>query len=213
MADIGDTDTESSSQTIIVRHFDTARLMSVAPLVQRKSSNFLSFLAILQVMAVDIVPARWQRVLSACLFKGASSSINQTLLTKNDTLAFKCIEDSMKKHENHVFKLMSNEVLVLAHPSIKGHPNVAQLLGVCWDIDPHWDVDDDDDDDDEENKIWPALIFERTKHDDLWSFVHSPDGKKLSMDDRVRLCQDIGNSILFMHSKCKYLSCLEKLVS
>ena len=212
MANIDNKDTESSSPTIIVRHFDTARFTSVAPLVQRKSSNFLSFLAILQVMAVDLVPAQWQRVLSACLFKGASSSINQTLMTKNDTLAFKCIEDSMKENENYAFKLMCNEVLVLAHPSIKGHPNVAQLLGVCWDIDPNWDVDDDDDDD-EENKIWPVLIFEKTKHGDLWRFVRSPDGKNLSMHDRVRLCQDIGNSILFMHSKCKYLSCLEKLVS
>jgi serine/threonine protein kinase len=80
---------------------------------------------------------------------------------------------------------------VLAHKSVREHPNIAQLQGICWDVSAF------------DDKPWPVLVFEKTHLGDLYEFAMLPAGRTMNFSQRLRLCMDMGRAIMDMHSMSK----------
>ena len=77
---------------------------------------------------------------------------------------------------------------MLGHPSIRDHPNIVRLEGICWDVAPGGE------------RVWPVLVFEKARHRDLLTFMEQAEGKSLSLEERLNICADIAVAINHMHS-------------
>ncbi|KAL9100712.1 MAG: hypothetical protein Q9163_003938, partial [Psora crenata] len=121
--------------------------------------------------------------------EGGTSKISQAFANMQMCLAFKRIDHDKEpgKSEAEIFEMLTNEITVLGHPSIQEHPNIALLQGICWDITS-------------DGKVWPVLVFEKSRFDDLYNFARRPVGKELDIHHRLKLCVEIGNAIMYMHS-------------
>ncbi|RWA05249.1 hypothetical protein EKO27_g9853 [Xylaria grammica] len=53
------------------------------------------------------------------------------------------------------------------------------------------------------DKVWPVLVFEKSRYGDLFSFAHSEEGRELDIHDRLALCGQIGRAVARMHSNRK----------
>jgi hypothetical protein len=156
----------------------------------RPRYKFLTFLSAVQALKIDILPITWQ---GACqIAVGGTSIINESLVNVQASLVFKCFKEveKLQKSEDSLFQTIISEIGVLGQRPIRGHPNIVQLQGICWDI----STDD---------KVWPALVFEKSQYGDLSSFLATPIGRELDISARLQLCMNIGNAILDMHSKSK----------
>lgn len=153
--------------------------------------NFLSFLATAQALGIEILPITWQSAIKE-IGRGGTSRINQAPANITTSLAFKQVKDEekLKRTEAEIFQTLSNEITVLGHPPIQEHPNIVKLQGICWDISS-------------DGRVWPVLVFEKSQFDDLYSFATRPIGKELNIHHRLKLCVDIGEAIIYMHSHSK----------
>jgi len=79
-----------------------------------------------------------------------------------------------------------SEVFFLSQPAIQNHPNIFNLHGVCWEIKPktQWAV--------------PVLVYEKAAWD-LQQLMNVHEGMEMSIDDRLRLCADIGSAVKALH--------------
>ena len=150
--------------------------------------SLLSFLATAQALNLELLPVPWESA-RPFIGTGATSIVNEALADLHTSFAFKCVEKDSQKPglEEEVFRIFTNEISVLAYPPIRDHPNIAQLQGICWDIGA-------------DGRVWPVLLFEKSYHGDLYSFLKSPEGKALSTESRLKLCSDIGEAVSGVHS-------------
>lgn len=161
--------------------------------------NLITFLAIAQKLEIDFLPITWQPALSE-VGAGGTAEIRQSLIHLQMSFAFKIIKDaawidkideSQRAMERKTaFQVLISEILVLGHPSVREHPNIISLLGICWDILPS-------------GCVWPVLVFERTVLGDLWSFAESEEGKNTSIETRLKLCADIATAVRDLHQSGK----------
>lgn len=155
------------------------------------SHNFLCFLATAQALGIEFLPITWQSARRA-IGEGGTSRIHEAPANIQMSLAFKRVteDEKLKKTEASIFQMLSNEIIVLGHPLIQEHPNIAKLHGICWDISS-------------DDKVWPVLVFEKSQFDDLYSFAARPVGKELDIHHRLKFCVEIGEAIIYMHSHSK----------
>ena len=158
--------------------------------------DFITFLAVVQRAQISILPITWQSALQP-IGTGATSNINEALINLQTSFAFKCASDKQKQHvpEANILQALISEITVLGHPSIRERPNIVHLQGICW------DVSSDD-------KVWPALVFEKTQFGDLYNFATLPIGRDLCISERLKLCVDVGTAIMDMHSNGTLLKIL-----
>ncbi|KAK5634956.1 hypothetical protein RRF57_010668 [Xylaria bambusicola] len=177
--------TNSWSNPRLVSGSEVLHLEAVLP----GEFNFLSFLATAQALHVPFLPITWEAARQDIGF-GGTSRIHQSLLNIQTSFAFKRIHDPEKqqKTEEQLFRALIIEILVLGHPAIREHPNIAHLQGICWDISP------------KDDKPWPVLVFEKSQYGDLYNFAKSPRGRELGISQRLKLCVDIGTAIMDIHS-------------
>lgn len=166
--------------------------------------DFLSFLASAQELKVDFLPITWQPALSD-VGEGGTAEIRQSLISLQMSFAFKVIKDAewidaidesqrpeqIKTH----FQALIAEISVLGHHSIRKHPNVISLLGVCWHILPS-------------SLVWLVLVLEKAPFGDLWKFARSEIGKDLSFEARLKLCTDIVIAVRDLHQYGKRVFCV-----
>lgn len=115
---------------------------------------------------------------------GATSSVNEAL-NLNLSLAFKRVD--RRRPERQIYETLTREIAVLAHKSVRDHPKMVQLQGICWDL------DDDD-------RPWPVLLFPKSHLGDLRKFMTLQEGRILDFDQRLSLCLDVGTALLDMHA-------------
>lgn len=151
--------------------------------------NFLSFIATAQALDIEFLPLIWDAAREGVGI-GGTSRINQTLLTRDTSFAFKIYRQKGRTEEN-VFRTLVTEIAVLSHRSVREHPNIAQLQGICWDISSS------------DDKPWPVLVFEKSHLGDLRHFVKH-GGREMKICERLRLGLDIGKAVMDMHSNCKF---------
>jgi hypothetical protein len=147
-------------------------------------SDLIAFLSIVQKCKVDYLPISWQSALDN-LGEGGSSTVSQSTFTTDIPLAFKRFHDSGDT-DMDLLPLMS-EVLILSQPTIQNHPNIVNLEGICWEIKPITE------------KAVPVLVFEKAAWD-LQQFLTASEGMKMSTDDRLQICADIGSAIMTLHA-------------
>ena len=88
--------------------------------------------------------------------------------------------------EKLAYKTLICELLVLAHPVLKHHPNIQKLSGLTWDIRIFQPSS---------FRVMPVLVFERCESGTLAEFMSS----KVPFSQRVSLCENIGRAIEAMH--------------
>ena len=116
------------------------------------------------------------------------------------SFAFKIVKDAAwidgidetqrPKEMKFGFQVLISGLLVLGYPSVREHPNIISLLGICWDILPS-------------GSVWPVLVFERTALGDLWSFARSGEGKDIPVETRLKLCADVATAVRDLHQSSK----------
>jgi hypothetical protein len=148
--------------------------------------DFISFLGVAQRLEIDFVPITWQPALDN-VGEGGTAEIREALLDLQMSYAFKRIKQS-QQDESRIFRELTSEILVLGHGSIREHPNIIRLEGICWDIPPG------------DEKVWPVLVFEKTQCGDLETFANSDAGKIMCFEDRLKLCLDVGTAVKDLHS-------------
>ncbi|KAI3322017.1 kinase-like domain-containing protein [Xylariaceae sp. AK1471] len=184
-----------------IRH--TIFPLSDNPLPRKISTariNFITYLAVLQRLQVPILPITWdpeRKLIGA----GHTGRIAEASMSLNAGFAFKRIGDDEKARDagTEIFLPLINETAILRHDHIEGHPNIPELEGICWDITPKDRIVTSDGRGEAFN-IWPVLVFERSHYGDLYQFSQSPQGRKLSIGDRIKICLDVGNAIAAMQS-------------
>ncbi|CAG9998450.1 unnamed protein product [Clonostachys byssicola] len=142
----------------------------------------------------------------AKLGRGATSQIHQAQTGVQTGFAFKRVLDSDKqeKPEEFIYRQLINEISILRHPSVRIHPNIVELQGVCWDIElchregDHVHVDGQSQAVD--YRVWPALVLEMSELGNLLDFAISPAGRELNIYKRLEICIEIGCAIADMHS-------------
>lgn len=148
--------------------------------------SFIAVLGLAQRLHVDFLPITRDEDLRP-IGRGGQARINQVMVNIQTSFAFKSFDHQRPEDP---FREIVQEITVLAHPSIRQHPYINRLEGICWDIT-------------ENDEVWPVLVFQKTHLSDLYDFTTSERGIKLSAQDRLELCADIGVAIRDMHANSK----------
>ena len=149
-------------------------------IVQR---DLIAFLSIVQKCDVDYLPITWQPTLNT-LGVGGSGTISQSTFITEKPLAFKRFNDS--ENPDGGFLPMMSEVLILSQPPIRNHPNIVDLEGICWEVKPSTE------------KAVPVLVFEKASWD-LQQFMNVREGMDMSLEDRLKMCAEVGGAIMALH--------------
>jgi hypothetical protein len=191
--------TNRSSQAETISEYDsfstdlhsTSSATPVLPAAQYADYGFIAVLALAQRLRIDFLPITLQAPLDI-LGRGAQGVIYQTLINSQTSFAFKRFHKNRQNDENKgiSFQDIISEMIVLSHPSIREHPYIVRLEGICWDIP-------------QDDQVWPVLVFQKTHLGDLCHFAISGKGRNLRVEDRLKLCTDIGIAIRDMHSYSK----------
>lgn len=152
--------------------------------------DFLTFLGIAQNLNLEFLPTSWDTG-QANIGQGGTAEISQSPIDLETAFAFKRLtsidSDVSEAKKTAIFEALVAEIFVLGHKSIRGHPNINRLEGICWDIEPKRET------------VWPVLVFEKTQHGDLGIFMKHGAGTRLDLRNRFELCIDIATAVSDLH--------------
>ena len=161
--------------------------------------DFLALLGVAQSLQVDFLPITWQSAMK-CIGRGGTAEIRQSRINAKESFAFKRMTNvgpgEPVAREARAFKAFITEIIVLSHPLIRSQRTFNNLQGLCWDVDCG------------SPKVRPVLVFERTPHGDLDSFMKTNKGRDLTFEERLGLCIDVATAICWLHWLGKYLDIL-----
>ena len=66
-------------------------------------------------------------------------------------------------------------------------------MGNCWDVTTSAVGED---------TVWPVLVYEKAECRDLCRLMESEVGRELPIDQRLKLCIDMGTALMVMYSCC-----------
>jgi hypothetical protein len=156
--------------------------------------GFIAVLGLAQRLKIDLLPITWQALRG--LVGQSRARINQALLSIQTSFAFKRFDHD---NQSDPFRETVQEMAILGHPLVQGHPHIVNLIGICWDIEENSETLKEDQDISADIQIWPVLVFEKSHLGDLYSFARSSRGKALSVENRLKICADISIAIRDMH--------------
>ena len=172
-----------SSRTL----FQSATLASSA--ATDVTYDFLTFLGIAQHLHIDFLPISWDT--DANIGEGGTAKITQSSINLELAFAFKrlaSVRSARSEAETTaIYEALVAEISVLGHKSVRGHPNINRLQGICWDIEP------------ETERVWPVLVFEKTQHGDLEKFMELGAGARFDLKNRLKLCAEIASAVSHLH--------------
>ena len=175
-----------ASESTVASTFESRRVQS--------QKDFIRCLGIAQHFNVDFLPITWQPTLKV-VGAGATARVHQSTLNVETDFAFKRCISSRKcfseDEERKLFRALLREIQTLSLHSIREHPNIINLAGLCWDVIP------------ESGRVWPVLVFEKSKHGNLRAFMQNGLGRQLNFECRLRLCADIAKAIICLHENRK----------
>ena len=160
--------------------------------ISDKEYDFLDFLGVAQSLKIDFLPTTWQPALDS-VGEGGTAKIRQSLINLQTSFAFKHFKrPKLAEQESKIWQALVAEISVLGSPTIRYHPNVANIEGICWDV-----VSD-------EKTVWPVLVFEKTRYWDLGRFMTSIRGKELDSKSRLDLLFDVALAVRDLHATGKF---------
>lgn len=150
--------------------------------------DFLDFLGVAQTLKIDLLPISWQPALGT-VGEGGTAEIRQALINLQMTFAFKRLKRSRSSmDEAQDWGKLIAEISILGHPAVRSHQNIVNIEGICWDVISSG------------KKVWPVLVFEKTRHGDLEMFMSSDEGRRLGFKERLDVLCDIGLAIRDLHT-------------
>jgi hypothetical protein len=166
--------------------------------------DLISFLAVAQSLKINFLPLTWETARQQ-IGLGGTSRVSQTLVNASSSYAFKRVAAKQIENEteDRIFQILINELVALSHPATKRHPHVTELFGISWEV-PLKKAGNINDKSKIEEKAWPVLVFEKTDHGDLNTFLTSPAGRESSFVTRRDICTDVCSSIADMHRYSKF---------
>ncbi len=154
------------------------------------SCDLLTFLGIAQSLNIDFLPISWDGA-QAIIGQGGTADISQSSINLETAFAFKRLSSVdaalSEEQQTAIFEALIAEISVLGHKSMRVHRNINRLEGICWDIEP------------ESERVWPVLVFEKTQHGDLKTFMENDAGARLDLSNRLRLCTEIATAVSDLH--------------
>lgn len=149
--------------------------------------DMIAFLSAAQWRKIDFLPITWQPALNTA-GRGATAEIQQSIINLALTLYFKRFWTSSDPSEiSKCYRAIISELCILGHPSIKQHPNIVKLQGICWDVIS-------------EDKVWPVLVFKKAKYGNLYQFLASDEASLLKPNQCINLIAGVAHAVEFMHS-------------
>ena len=185
--------------------------------------DFITFLEVCQNLEIDFLPITWRPALDH-LGIGAQSEVRQSLVNLALSFAFNRVNVSTslsQEKESQIYQALISQVSILANSKIQSHLNINHLIGVCWDIIPEENNQNQeyihprrdglprDEIEIWQNissckwRVWPALVFEKSKHGDLNYFMRSASGLNLDIVGRLKLCAGIACGVQILHENRK----------
>lgn len=153
--------------------------------------DMIKFLAVVEALNIEVLPITWQAAREPIGW-GATSQVTEAQATVQTSFAFKRASEEQKQVGlPKVLRAMLNEITVLSHPSVRMHPGVVELQGICWDVQSVHDV-------------WPVVVFRKSHFGNLYDFATMPAGRALSLPQRLDLCVEIGSAVVSMHANSEY---------
>src|SRR5271155_2395565 len=128
--------------------------------------GLIAVLALAQRLRIDFIPITWQAALGS-IGEGGEGRINQSLIDLQTSFAFKRFKGDERARAP--FQNIIREMIVLSQASIREHPYIVRLEGICWDIP-------------QDDRVWPVLVFQKAHFGDLYHFCRSGAGRDLSME-------------------------------
>ncbi|KAK6504217.1 hypothetical protein TWF506_002423 [Arthrobotrys conoides] len=188
---------DSKALSGLTNFYGRGTSFSTSASVENYSSSYdiIDFLAVAQHRRLQVLPFRWNPASEVGL--GGTAKITQAATisvayqdgTKSDikyvAKRFQA-EGAMYQDKDNAYQGLLSEAYILGHPVVRRHPNINSVEGIAFDV-----IFDE---------VWPVLIFKMTEHGDLRQFMKTVEGQKLSFDQRVELCWEIGHAISLMHS-------------
>ena len=156
--------------------------------------DFLDFLGAAQSLKIDFLPITWQPALHS-VGEGGTAKIRQALINLQTSFAFKHFKHpNSAAQESQNWRVLIAEISVLGNPTIRYHPNVANIEGICWDV-----VNGGE-------KVWPVLVFEKTRIWDLSRFIRSGRGEELDSKSRLNMLFDVALAVRDLHATGRFLN-------
>ena len=153
--------------------------------------GFLRCLGVAQHFKVDLLPITWQPA-SDLLGFGATARLHQAPVNLHTDFAFKRFKGSQRlfsaEDKKKSFRALVHEISILSLPTIRSHPNIINLMGLCWDVEP------------ETGSVWPVLVFEKSQHGNLRAFMQNGVGRRLGLGRRLELCADVARAVICLHA-------------
>ena len=172
----------------------------ISPAFTTNPCDFIAALATAQSLGVDFLPVSWQPA-AAGIGVGGTASVRQSPADAKISFAikaFKGAEDIERMYPQHqgphikrAFQVFINEVAILRHSRLRSHPNIIDIIGICFQVMPG-------------GRVWPAMVLKVTALGDLERFAKSATGRSLSIVSRLQICVDIAITIQHLHSCCMY---------
>lgn len=158
-----------------------------------KPCDFISFLGTARSLGIDFLPITWQPALER-VGQGATAEVREALIALQTSFAFKRFQPrtqgtNIQIPKSGIFQALMNELLVLGCPTVRNHPNIIRLEGICWDVSS---CDDN---------ILPVLVFQKARYGDLYEFMKHELGGNLTFEARIGLCADIAAAVIYLHSE------------
>ena len=184
---------------------------SAAPEKADLRFDMVIFLGVAQIFGIDFLPVAWQPALDR-IGEGATAEIRENFMDLQTSFAFKRpifrFTYNLDEFESRVLPSIIAEICALGIPSIRNHPNIMHLEGICWEIcfQEGQNVTRKKPISDSRGGIVPVLIFEKTNHGDLHRFMTHRAEKPLAFTERLEICADIAKAIAEMHSHSKLRS-------
>ena len=164
--------------------------------------DLITFLGVAQQLGIDFLPITWQPALEY-FGRGATAEIWEAVMNLQASFAFKRPLCRFKKLDSQMLSSLIAEISILGHPSIRKHSNIVQLEGISWQV---FSGDGDSVSKQEpvfsakEGGLVPVLVFEKTRHGDLYRFMTTDKGKQLGFAERLDMCVSIAGAVAAMHS-------------
>ena len=178
----------------LITYTSSGETHQAAGSTSNKMYDFLDFLGVAQSLKIDFLPIKWQPALDK-VGKGGTAEIRQALINLQMTFAFKHLErPRCALEEARNLRALIAEVSILGHPAIRYHPNVANLEGICWDVILGGE------------KVWPVLVFEKTRCGDLNRFMTIGPGEELDSKNRLDMLFDVALAVRELHAIGMFLN-------
>jgi hypothetical protein len=149
--------------------------------------DFISLLGLAQKWDVPFLSITWQPALDP-LGEGASAEVYQSTVYKSIALAFKDSTAKKTGKRRIGFKDIMREILIVRAPYIRKSPNIIDLLGITWNLDPS------------ENQVWPVLVYRKGTYGTLRDYICNPQRMKEALQERLSLCSGVLYGLATLHS-------------